>query len=274
MAMHESEAVCRPPIRFLHHHIPQSSHQRLTADQLLSPVILRLSDMNLPSSPSTLQLLFDIALQDYEKQTGTKLADHPLAKELEICNTVESITTFLQSQARAFREFRGGDSKVMRFLGHVVHVLYTLSANAVLGEGIDLVCRKAPPDLGIFSLILLNRRSRLQRQYSLVSLSCSLYGPSFALCVYFQSPQYLIWQAIEEVGASYDTLLDLLESIEGFLNRLDIYTKFPPTTIMTEIIVKIMVELLSTLAVVTKQIKQGRPSESIFIDSDVLPDLI
>ena len=43
---------------------------------------------------------------------------------------------------------------------------------------------------------------------------------------------------------------------------------------MTEIIVKIMVELLSTLAVVTKQIKQGRPSESIFFDSDVSPDSI
>ena len=57
--------------------------------------------------------------------------------------------------------------------------------------------------------------------------------------------------------------MDLLESIEGFLSRLDVYTKCPLTTIMTEIILKIMVELLSTLTVVTKQIMQGRPSESI-----------
>jgi hypothetical protein len=70
------------------------------------------------------------------------------------------------------------------------------------------------------------------------------------------------WQAIKDISASYDTLVDLLESMEGFLGRLDIYTKCPPTTIMTEIVVKIMVELLSTLAVVTKQIMQGRPSES------------
>jgi hypothetical protein len=35
---------------------------------------------------------------------------------------------------------------------------------------------------------------------------------------------------------------------------------------MTEIVVKIMVELLSTLALVTKQIKQGRSSESVFAD--------
>jgi hypothetical protein len=33
---------------------------------------------------------------------------------------------------------------------------------------------------------------------------------------------------------------------------------------MTEIIVKILVELLSALALVTKQIKEGKPSESVF----------
>ena len=33
---------------------------------------------------------------------------------------------------------------------------------------------------------------------------------------------------------------------------------------MTEIVVKILVELLSTLALATKQIKQGKPSESVF----------
>ena len=50
------------------------------------------------------------------------------------------------------------------------------------------------------------------------------------------------------------------------MNRLDIYIKFPPTvptTAMGEIIVKIMVELLSTIALVTKQIKQNRPRESL-----------
>ena len=55
----------------------------------------------------------------------------------------------------------------------------------------------------------------------------------------------------------------MLESIEHFLKRLDIYTKIPPTPAMTEIVVKIMVELLSTLALATKQIKQGRPSKSV-----------
>ena len=69
-------------------------------------------------------------------------------------------------------------------------------------------------------------------------------------------------QAIKDVSASYDALIDLFESTENFLRRLDIYSKIPPTTVMTEIIVKILVELLSTLALATQQVKQGRLSGS------------
>jgi ABC-type siderophore export system fused ATPase/permease subunit len=71
-----------------------------------------------------------------------------------------------------------------------------------------------------------------------------------------------IYQAVKDVSASYDALVDLLESIEQFLCRLDIYTKISPTMAMAEMIVKIMVEILSTLALVTKQVRQKRPSES------------
>jgi hypothetical protein len=77
-------------------------------------------------------------------------------------------------------------------------------------------------------------------------------------------------QSFKGVTADLDALVDLLESIEHFLKRLDIYTKVPPTPVMTEIVVKIIVELLSTLALATKQIRQGQTSESIF--ADALPD--
>jgi len=46
-----------------------------------------------------------------------------------------------------------------------------------------------------------------------------------------------------------------------FLKRLEVYTTIPPTPLMTEVIVKIMVELLSVLALASKQIKQGRFSK-------------
>src|SRR5579863_7673344 len=74
------------------------------------------------------------------------------------------------------------------------------------------------------------------------------------------------YQAVKDVNASYDALADLLESMEHFINRLDIYTRIPSMEAMAEIIVKIMVELLSTLALVTKQIKQKRPSKCVLTD--------
>jgi hypothetical protein len=61
--------------------------------------------------------------------------------------------------------------------------------------------------------------------------------------------------------------VDLFESIENFLSRLDIYTKIPLTGAMTDIVIKIMVEVLTTLALATKQVKQGRLSEFVLTDA-------
>lgn len=58
----------------------------------------------------------------------------------------------------------------------------------------------------------------------------------------------------------------MLESFDSFLRRLDIYTKITPTVAMTEVVIKILVELLSTFALVTKQIKQGKSSKSVFCE--------
>ena len=70
-----------------------------------------------------------------------------------------------------------------------------------------------------------------------------------------------IWQAASGVTSGYDALLDLFECLGNFLKRLEIYTTIPPTPMMTDIIIKVMVELFSVLALATKQIKQGRFSE-------------
>jgi len=53
--------------------------------------------------------------------------------------------------------------------------------------------------------------------------------------------------------------------LASFLKRLDIYTNIPPTPVMTDIIVKIIIELLSVLSLATKQIRQGRFSKPIII---------
>ena len=73
-------------------------------------------------------------------------------------------------------------------------------------------------------------------------------------------------QAAKGVSESHEALFELLESIGHFLKRLDIYTKISSTPALDEVVIKILVELLSTLALATKELKQGRPSESILID--------
>jgi len=76
-------------------------------------------------------------------------------------------------------------------------------------------------------------------------------------------------QVAKGVTSSWDALIELLESIEHLLNRLDIYTHIPRTPAMDEMVGKIMIELLSTLALATRELKQGRSSEPIL--AEVLP---
>jgi len=59
-------------------------------------------------------------------------------------------------------------------------------------------------------------------------------------------------------ASSYDTLVELFASFENFLGRLRIYTGIPPTPVLTDLLVKIIAELLYTLALATKHVKRGR----------------
>jgi fungal STAND N-terminal Goodbye domain len=91
------------------------------------------------SGSSPFQALFEPALQDYEKQTGITLANHPLAEKLQNCQSVESVTALLQEQARAFSNFREND-KITKSLKSVVSALSRVSATATLGQTIGMVC--------------------------------------------------------------------------------------------------------------------------------------
>jgi hypothetical protein len=68
-------------------------------------------------------------------------------------------------------------------------------------------------------------------------------------------------QAAKDVSAAQEALVDIFERIENFFKRLEIYTEVPPTVAMTDVIVRIMVEVLDILAIATKEIRQGRTSE-------------
>ncbi len=68
-------------------------------------------------------------------------------------------------------------------------------------------------------------------------------------------------QAVKDVRASQDTLLDIFERIEMFFRRLEVYTEVEPTEEMMDMMVQITVEVLSIVGIATKELKQGRMSE-------------
>jgi hypothetical protein len=68
-------------------------------------------------------------------------------------------------------------------------------------------------------------------------------------------------QAVKDVRGGQDALVDILERMEAFFRRLEIYTSVPPSQEMFDTITTIMVEVLCILAIATKQIRQGRLSK-------------
>jgi hypothetical protein len=71
------------------------------------------------------------------------------------------------------------------------------------------------------------------------------------------------YQTAKDVSSGQDKLIDIFNRIERFFYRLEIYTNITPTTAMTGVIVEIMVEVLTILALATKELNCGRLSESM-----------
>ncbi|KAF8262384.1 hypothetical protein EI94DRAFT_1704822 [Lactarius quietus] len=172
----------------------------------------------MPSTTFQVQPILDAALVDYSKQVGIDLITHPLADNLRSCTSPDDVLKVLEDKAKEFKDFRDGNRKLINWLSPVVHVVHNLCA--VLGASITLIPFK--PANAIFSGV------------DVLITAASL------------------------VGSSYDALVDLFECLGNFLKRLRIYSDIPLIPSMAEISAKIMVELLSVLALATKQIKQGR----------------
>jgi hypothetical protein len=68
-------------------------------------------------------------------------------------------------------------------------------------------------------------------------------------------------QAANGVITSFDVLADLLESIERFVNRLQLEKRLLRTPATDEALIKLYVELISTLARVTRKLNNRRSRE-------------
>lgn len=62
---------------------------------------------------------------------------HPLAAQLQACESPGAVIAILQQQVQELNQSGGGDSKLTKWLNPTVNVLYAFSA--ALGEGVGLV---------------------------------------------------------------------------------------------------------------------------------------
>ena len=73
-------------------------------------------------------------------------------------------------------------------------------------------------------------------------------------------------QTVMDVRASHGTIIDIFERIEFFFLRLETYIEVQPTTEMRDLIIKIIIEVFSILAIATKEIHQYRISGFLLHD--------
>ena len=95
---------------------------------------------NLPSSStsrSNLHAIFNAALRTYKEKTGKDITSHPLATELQSCDSPDAILAVLRTQIPTPDQSQNGDETFTKYLIPTVNVLYTLSDT--LGEGFSLV---------------------------------------------------------------------------------------------------------------------------------------
>src|SRR5260221_11095686 len=89
-----------------------------------------------PSSPN-FQLVLNNALKAYQKQTKNDLLSHPLAAQLQACQSPSDILTVLRRQVQQLSQSRASDDRLTKWLDPTVNVLYAFSGT--LGEGVSLV---------------------------------------------------------------------------------------------------------------------------------------
>ena len=89
------------------------------------------------TSSSNFQSIFNAALKAYEKKTNKDLLAHPLAAQLQACNTPSDILAVLQDKVNELDQSMSADEKLSQWLNPTINVLYSFSAT--IGAGIGLV---------------------------------------------------------------------------------------------------------------------------------------
>ena len=121
-------------------HSWRHSQERYTSGLLYSPRLPLSSHKQLPSAfmshshltAGNFQLLFNNALNAYEKRTKKDLLVHPLASRLQACASPDEIFSIFQEQVQGLDQSQSNKDRMNKWLDPTVNTLSALSAT--LGE--------------------------------------------------------------------------------------------------------------------------------------------
>ena len=128
------------------------------------------------SSSTNFQLIITNALDKYKKRTKNDLITHPLAAQIQSCNSPSAILAVLQQQVQGVGQPRSSDERLSRWLDPTVNVIYVLSST--LAAGVSLVCLSTDE-------LLRSAYSYSSGRYFLPQMSYSLGSESSFQCVFF-----------------------------------------------------------------------------------------
>ena len=119
------------------------------------------------NSSTNFQLILSNTLKAYEKRTKIDLLAHPLAAELQDCNSPSAILAVLHRQVQGLGRSPNSDDRWTKWLNPTVNVLHALSHS--LGEAVTLVS-------------------------FMIRILCEVCGPTFTLQVF--SPGKVIFAGV------------------------------------------------------------------------------
>ena len=113
--------------------LPRRSNRPFNMSQPLASSSMA---QNIPTTPPTdsdnFKVVFEAALEVYNKKTKQSLQDHTLLTQLESCDSPAAILDLLRGQVNP-----NANEGLRRWLNPTIHVLHAFSET--LGEGVGLV---------------------------------------------------------------------------------------------------------------------------------------
>ncbi|KAI0284463.1 hypothetical protein BC826DRAFT_1179337 [Russula brevipes] len=138
------------------------------------------------TSSSNFQLIINNALKEYEKRTKNDLLAHPLAAQLQACDSPTKILAVLQQQVQEHDQSRTRHETLTGWLEPTVNILYAFSAT--LGEGVSLVFSPAKVIFAGVGILLAAAKDVRASQDTLVDIFERIEGYFSRLGIYTAVP--------------------------------------------------------------------------------------